>query len=141
MALKMAMYLGRKVGDLIGTEPFSGWYVLRTIETDPKPEIRYEFEGHGVEVICDEFDRIRTLFFHRGDAESLVDIPFDLTRKEVLERLGRTAKSGQPVRLPGIGDRGAWDRFPLLNGALHIQYRTDRDDIEMITFMRSDAVP
>lgn len=138
---RLAAYLGSAVDGLLSTEPFSGWRVVRSVEHEPREEIRYEFEGCGVEVICDEFDRIQTVFLHRGIGESLVDIPFSMSRWEVLERFGAPAKSGGPVSIPGIPDRGEWDRFALPEAALHIQYRLDRDEIDMITLIRPDAVP
>ena len=137
----MLGYLGCPVGELLRAQPFSRWHAVRSVENDPKPEVRYEFEGRGIEVICDEFERIRTVFLHRGDGESLVDVPFTLGRKEVLERFGTPAKSGGAARHPGIGDRGAWDRFTLQEGTLHIQYAVGRDEIDMITVMRADVVP
>ena len=76
MTLDLADYLGRGVGELLEAVPFSEWSVVRSVEKDPKPEIWYEFEGHGVEVICDGFDLIQTLFLHRGSEESLIDVPF-----------------------------------------------------------------
>jgi len=141
MTLGLADYLGRAVGELLKAEPFSGWHAVRSVESDPKPEIWYEFAGHGVEVICDGGDRIQTVFLHRGDGESLIDVPFTLGRRAVLDRFGTPAKSGGASRIPGIGDRGPWDRFTIPKGTLHVQYRTERDEIDMMTLMRSDAVP
>jgi hypothetical protein len=141
MTLGLSDYLGRPVGELLRAEPFSGWRPVRSVETEPKPEVWYEFEGHGVEVICDGFDRIQTVFLHRGDGESLVEVPFAMTRQQVLERFGTPARSGGAVRIPGLGDRGAWDRFILPQGTLHVQYHVERDEIDMITLMHPDAVP
>jgi hypothetical protein len=139
--IPLADYLGRHVDELLRVEPFSGWRVVRSVETDPKPEVWYEFEGRGVEVICDELDRIQTLFLHRGEGESLAGVPFSTKRQEVLERFGTPASSGGPVRIPVLGDRGAWDRFTVPEGSLHVQYSSDRDEIDMITLIRPDAVP
>ena len=140
--MSLADYLGAHVNELLAMPPFSGWDATRSTEEDlPKKEVWYEFEGHGVEVICDEAERIRTIFLHRGDGESLAEIPFSISRREVLERFGAPAKSGAPVRIPVLGDRGAWDRFTLPTASIHVQYRIDRDEIDMITLMRPDAVP
>lgn len=132
--------LGRAVSEVLDAKPFSDWLFTRTVEHEPKEEIWYEFEGRGVEVICDRFDLVQTVFLHRGDSESLVDVPFSMSRREVRKRFGPAATSGAAVRIPGLGDRGAWDRFTLPKGLLHVQYRTDRDEIDMITLMRADAV-
>jgi hypothetical protein len=134
-------FLGRVVHDLWAVEPFRGWPAVRTVESDPKPEIWYEFEGRGVEVVCDGLDVIQTIFLHRGDGESLVDLPFASTRAEVMARFGTPAKSGASVRLPGIGERGPWDRFNLPEGTLHVQYALGGDEIEMVTLMCADVAP
>lgn len=140
--MRLANYLGFDVSELLAIPPLSGWEVTKSIEEDlPKKEVWYEFEGRGVEVICDETERIRTIFLHRGDGEALSEVPFSLSRREVLERYGSPSKSGAAVRLPVLGDRGAWDRFALPAGTIHFQYRLDRDEIEMITLIRRDAVP
>ena len=140
--MRLAAYLGAHVSDLLGIPPFSGWEVTRSTEADlPKIEVWYEFKGHGVEVICDEDERIRTIFLHRGDGEALSEVAFSLSRREVLERYGSPSKSGAPVQFPGLSDRGAWDRFTLPTASIHFQYLLDRDEIDMITLMRHDAVP
>jgi hypothetical protein len=137
----LAHILGRAIREVLDTEPFSGWLFTRTVEHEPKEQISYEFEGHGVDVICDRFDAIRTVFLQRGDGALLAGIPFSMSRREVLERFGPAAASGAAVRIPGFGDRGPWDRFTIPEGSLHVQYRTDREEIDMITLMRADAVP
>jgi hypothetical protein len=135
-------YLGADVNELLKTSPFSGWQVTKSIEQDlPKREVWYEFEGHGVEVICDEADRIRTVSLHRGDAEAFSEVPFSLSRREALERYGSPSQSGAATRIPVLGDRGAWDRFVLPAAVVHIQYLLDRDEIDMVTFMCPEAVP
>jgi hypothetical protein len=127
MTIGLAGYLGRNVGELLRSEPFSGWSVVRSVENDSRPEVWYEFEGHGVEVKCDGDEWIRTMFLHRGgDGESLIDVPFAMSRSQVLERFGSPEKSGGSLRFPGIGDRGAWDLFALPEGVLHIQYGVGR---------------
>jgi hypothetical protein len=141
MTRDLAKYLGLEIGELLVAMPFSSWHPVRSVENDPRPEVWYEFEGHGVEVICDEDDRIRTVFLHRGDGESLVDVPFGMTRQQVRQRFGVPAASGAAVRIAGIGDLGPWDRFALAEGVLHIQYSARWDEIDMVTLMRPDAVP
>lgn len=81
------------------------------------------------------------MFLHRGDGEVLVDVPFEMVREQVLERFGTPTESGGRSRIPVLGDYGAWDRFTLPEGTLHIQYALERDEIEMITLMRADVVP
>ena len=68
----------------------------------PKTEIRYEFEGRGVEVICDDAERVQTIFLRRGEGESLSELPFQyrLDRDEIemitLMRRGRHKMSNHP---------------------------------------------
>jgi hypothetical protein len=73
--------------------------------------------------------------------EALSEVAFSLSRREVLNRFGSASKSGAAVRVPVLGDRGAWDRFTLPAGSIHVQYRLDRDEIDMITLMCRDAEP
>ena len=142
MTMPLAEYLGRPIGELLDSAPFSGWHTRRSVESDPEPEVRYVFEGHGVELICDELDRITTVFLHRdGDGESLIDVAFTMPRSQVLARLGTPVKSGGSSRIPGIGNRGPWDRFAIPQGILHVQYGTVRDEIDLVTLMRPDVVP
>lgn len=140
--LGLAGYLGAHVSDLLALPPFSSWNVRRSTEDDlPEKEVWYVFEGHGFEVICGESERIETIFLCRGDGEALSDLPFAASRREVRARYGVPSQSGAPVRIPVLGDQGAWDLFSFPTVALHVQYRLDRDEIEMITLMRPDAVP
>lgn len=141
MTIDLVEYLGRPIGDLLAIKPISKWLAKRTVRADPALEFWYQFEGHGFEVTCDAADRIRSLFFRRGDGESLIGIPFTMSRNDLLGRFGTPSKSGAPVRLPGLGDVGGWDRFILPQGTIHFQYHLVRDEIDLITLMRQDAVP
>jgi hypothetical protein len=142
---KLITYLGAQIGELLTSPPFSQWAVTRSVHPDlPRAPtvVHYKFEGHGVEVICTDADRIQTIFLQRGDGEAtLSEIPFALSRAEVQSHLGSPSKSGAPVHIPALGDSGAWDRFSLDAGCVHIEYRLDRDEIEMITLMHPDVVP
>ena len=141
-SMTLADCLGAKMSELLAMPPFSEWKVTRSTEADlPTKEVWHEFEGHGVELICDESERVRTIFLHRGDGEALSGIAFSLSRRQVLERYGIPSKSGPPVQLPVLGERGAWDRFALPTATIHVQYRPDCDEIDMITLMRPDAAP
>jgi hypothetical protein len=140
--VRLVHYLGIDVNELLRTPPFSGWEVTRTVDEDlPEKEFRYVFEGHGVELNCDQTKRVRAIFLRRGDGESLFNVPFSLKRREVLDRFGVPSESGDAVRIPALGEIGAWDLFALAGASIHFQYRLRRDEIEMITLMRPDAVP
>jgi len=140
--MKMADYLGVHASKLLASEPFCGWAVTRSVERDlPRTEVWYEFDGHGVEVICDEDESIRTIFFHAGVHQWLSDLPFALRRKDIISRFGPPSKSGAATRHPVLGESGPWDRFILGNGTVHFLYRVDSDQIDRITLMRQDAIP
>lgn len=135
-------HLGTHVSGLLSLQPFSNWDFARTKEEDlPETEVYYEFEGHGVDVVCDASERIRTIFLKGGDGEALFGVPFSLKRNDVLDRYGSPSQSGLAVRHPVLGDSGAWDRFTLDAGVLHVQYKFGQDKIEMITLMTADAAP
>lgn len=139
---RLSAYIGADIGELLRLHPFSEWEVLKSIDdAPPKRELWYEFEGHGVDVICDEGGRIRTIFLHRGGGEDLSEVPFSLSRQEVLELFGAPVSSGGPVRTSVLGNSGAWDRFSQAGIVVHFQYRLDSDAIEMITLMSQEAVP
>lgn len=135
-------YLGAPVSEVLAAAPFCAWAFRRSVEEDLRDEeVWYEFDGRGVEVVCDEDERIRTIFLHRGAGEALSEIPFSIGRREVLKLVGTPARSGSASRIPGLGDRGAWDRFTLPAGSIHIEYRLDRDAIELVTLMRAGTEP
>jgi hypothetical protein len=136
--------LGRPISKLLQSEPFKSWQVERWIDDDlGKRVIEYAFAGRGLEVRCDAKDEIASIFLSSSDGwnDSLFDIPFSLTRAEVVSRLGTPEKSGKQHRDPILGDMGAWDRFRVPQGVIHIQYRFDGPGISKITLMRSDVVP
>lgn len=140
--MELARFLGRHIAELLEAEPFSQWRPVRTVESEPHLEVWYEFEAHGIEVTCDGADQIKTFFLHRGgDGEALLGISFASSREQVLRSFGSPEKMGGASRIPGIGERGAWDRFAIPGGALHVQYVVGADEIELVTLMRADAVP
>jgi hypothetical protein len=134
-------YLGRDVRALLTVSPFSGWRVTRSVESEPGIEIRYEFDGRGVEVVCNGFDIVNTVFVGRGAGEFLVDVAFEATRAEVLARFGVPEKSGLAPRIPGTRAKGPWDRFRLSDAVIHVQYKAGVDAIDMITLMIHSVVP
>lgn len=137
-------YLACPISKLLESAPFKSWPVERSIDDDlDERVIEYVFEGHGLEVQCDPKEKIATMFLSSSEGwdESLFDIPFSLSRPEVLSRLGKPEKSGEKVRDAIFGETGAWDRFRVPQGAIHIQYQFNGPGIAKITLMRSDVVP
>lgn len=97
----MIDYLASPMSKLLESAPFKSWPVERSIDDDLDARvIEYVFEDHGVEVQCDAKDEIATIFLTpaAGSNEALFDIPFSLTRAEVLSRLGKPSKSGEKSR-------------------------------------------
>src|SRR5688572_16641514 len=120
--MRLSNYLGADVSELLMSRPFSEWAVSKYVEEDlPRKRVYYKFDGHGVELICDEGGRVDTIFLYRGDGEGLSDVPFSLTRKEVLVRLGSPSKSGTAGRIAVLGDYGAWDQFSHRAFTMHVQ--------------------
>ena len=135
-------YLGGHVSALLALPPFSAWEVTKSIEEDiPKKEVWYEFEGHGVEVICDEAERIRTIFLRRGDGEALSGVPFGLSRREVLHRFGspRRAELLYGFRCSATQEPGTGLLFQRARFTFNTRSTATRFD--MITLMGRDVEP
>lgn len=143
---KIVDYLGKPVATLLQTEPFNQWSAERSIETDlEEPIIQYVFRGHAMALRCDRDDRVNVIFLradkHNSQDGNLFEVPFEWTRDQVLKHFGLPSKSGSKTTDPILGDFGAWDRFAFQDYSVHIEFRTERDEIRRITIMRSDAVP
>lgn len=140
--MQLLRYLGRPFKELQTSDPFVGWPAKITHEDDTHDqEVWYEFTNHFVEVTCGDDEVIRSIFLHRGVDESLAGIHFSSNRRAILRRFGTPAASGGPVRDSILGDSGEWDRFDMDDGAIHIQYRLDKDGLALVTLMHPDIVP
>ncbi len=142
----LAHYLGNPVSDMLTEVPFKNWSYEKSYVNDlEKPIIDYVFGRNGLDIVCDEDDRVTTIFLYSDEsryfAEGLQDIPFSATRQQTLERLGRPSKSGEGLSDPILGEYGPCDRFDKSDHSVHIEYRVDADRIRLITLMRADIVP
>lgn len=141
--MKLAKYLGQNASVLLSANPFNGWAVERIVDEDSDPpEVRYVFKKCGFQLNCDfEDERVNTLFFEKEQhaGTQLSEVPFSLTRDEVLSRFGSPSKSGEGFTDPILGKYGAWDRFHGPEYTLHIQYAPDSGRIEKVTLMRNDV--
>lgn len=103
------------------------------------------FEEHGLSLRCDRNDRIHTIFLEghgpKHLEQPLSEIPFVLSRAQVLDRLGTPAMSGSGTTDPVLGAFGAWDRFAEIDSTLHIEYQADADCIRRITLLVNEVVP
>jgi len=136
--MNLLAFLGSPAADLLATAPFCTWPVTRSTQRD---QVTYEFDGQHVEFVCDEGDRIATIFLHAGVDESVSDISFTTGRGDVLARFGAPSRSGGASSHPILGESGAWDRFDGDDGVVHVQYRVNVDAIALVTLMRSDVAP
>jgi len=142
----MIKYVGSYVSELLQGEPFKHWPVERSVDDDlDEILINYIFDGHGLSVICDNDERIRTVFLHADDygsfREPAFEIPFSTSREGVLKHFGTPSKSGGKFTDPVLGEYGGWDRFSLPYVTIHVEYKPDADEIKLITLMRNDVVP
>jgi hypothetical protein len=142
----LSNYLGRDASVLLADAPFRNWAVTRSVETDlEKPLIDYVFAKDGMDFVCDEADKLNSIFLYsdqsRRFAEGVEDLPFTCTRQEVIARLGPPSKSGGRVSDLILGEYGAWDRFPRPGYVIHVEYRLHEDAINKLTMMRADVVP
>lgn len=143
-----ANFLGKPAAALLKASPFELWPSEKSVDEDlPERTINYVFSKQGLSITCDGEDdeKIQTIFLHPRELVDfdveLIDVPVSSTRREVLDRLGTPSKSGSPRKSEILGEYGAWDRYDWPDYSLHVQYRTDADQIEMITLMRHDVVP
>jgi hypothetical protein len=138
--MKIADFLGRKVSDFLAQRPFNEWPVEREdfaeIETSG-----YVFNGHQLELSCDKGGKILAIFAARGFDDKFLDIPFTLGRSQVLEHFGQPVRSGAPKVDPTLGERVPWDLFKLPTYAVHVEYGSNPEAIQRITFMQLDQVP
>ncbi len=142
----LALYLNRKASALLADPFFKNLTFEKSFETGlEKLRIDYVFAQDGIDFVCDEEDKVQTIFLYNDESRcftgGLQDLPFTSTRKEVVARLGAPSKSSGGVRDPILGEYGPWDRFTRANYAIHVEYRLNADVINKITFMRADVVP
>ncbi len=141
----LAKYLGLKASCLLESGPYKNWPVERSVDDDcDPPEVRFVFVGCGLALNCDrEDERVNSIFLEAEEYARTVlsEVPFHLSRDEVLERFGSPSKSGRAMSHPILGDYGPWDRFEGDKYTVHVHYEVDSDSIEKITLMRNDVVP
>ncbi len=142
----LSRYLGMPASLLLAEQPFKEWAFERIVETDlPKLQIDYVFINDGIDLTCDEFDRVCTIFIYADNSRyfknGIDDMPFSATRREVAARLGAPAKSGSGHTDPILGEYGPWDRFSRGRYELHISFFKDIDKICLVTIMRPDVAP
>lgn len=104
---------------------------------------RYWVRDEAGEVVCEVDDNGDAVVTTRDD-QGRVTASYDDTSCTPTSAARLTysySRTGPAVRLPVLGDRGAWDRFSRDDASIHVQYRLDRDAIDMITLMRLDTVP
>lgn len=146
MKRKISDYLGLHASIMLNDGPFKKWTYERSLEEDLDPPIvHYVFPRRGLELRCDDDEKISVIFlrFDEQEAfdENLVDLPFSWTREQVVNRFGMPSKSGEKSNHPLLGAYGAWDRFTVAGYTIRFEYNMDSMGIRKMTFMRNDVVP
>lgn len=146
MKKRISDYLDFQASIMLKDEPFKNWAVERSLEEDLDPPIvHYVFPRRGLELRCDDDEKISVIFLrsHEGDVfgDTLIEPSFSWTRQQVLEHFGCPSKSGDKSSHPILGDSGAWDRFAMPGYTIRCEYKMDSAGIQKITFMRNDVVP
>lgn len=142
----LSNYLGREASTLLADPPFKNWTFEKSFETDlEKPLIDYVFAQDGMDFVCDGEDRVNSIFLYADESRyfkiGVQDLPFSLSRTDVISSLGSPSKSGSRISDPILGEYGAWDRFARSGYVIHLEYNIDADAIKKITLMRADVVP
>jgi hypothetical protein len=141
-----ASFLGKPASDVTELSPLNKWKLDRTVDADlDMPVIDYVFPQNGIDLVCDIGDTVTTVFVYneprRHFADGLDDLPFNLSRQQVIERLGNPSKSGEGFNDQVLGECGAWDRFENKSHTLHVEYHLDSKSIKKITLMRAGVIP
>ncbi|WP_146606172.1 hypothetical protein [Mesorhizobium kowhaii] len=136
-------YLGKPVSLLLTSPPFKSWKFKKTVDDDlPEIRINYVSARNKFSIICDDDEKIDTIFIESGNLDrDLFSIPFLWSRDDVLSNLGAPSKSGEARRDPILGEYGPWDRFDEAHHSIHVSYQAHADRIRMVTLMRADVVP
>lgn len=136
-------YLGKPASTLLMSSPFKYWKFKKTISKDlPEIRIHYVSARNKFSIICDDDERINTIFIESDDFDrELFSIPFSSSRNDVLSIFGAPSKSGEARRDPFLGEYGPWDRFDDARHSVHILYHAHADRIKTVTLMRADVVP
>lgn len=138
--MKIADFLGGDVSHFLGLQPFKNWRYK--VKDDAEEQTRnYIFGGHCLEIICNNFGKILTLFTERGFDDTWMDVPFTFERSQVLKFYGPPVRSGAPDVKPVLGEFVPWDLFRLPTYAVHVEYGSSQGAIQRITFMEFNQVP
>jgi hypothetical protein len=68
-------------------------------------------------------------------------LPSESTRAEVRRVLGKPSRSGEAMNIPGLGRKGAWDRYDRPAVCFHIQFTEDGERVQMVTLMAPESAP
>jgi len=136
-------YIGTHISKLLDDELLKNWPVEKYIENylDEKIYV-YIFKEHGLEVSCNCEHYVNVIFLYAeeygGFDDSLIELSFTFKREQILNLFGIPSKHGDSVNHPILGDSGSWDRFTRKKETIHIEYKTNVDEINKITLMQND---
>lgn len=140
--MNLTDYLGSTSNEFLQSLPFSRWNFIRSEDRSlPENPIYYEAPSEHIELVCGSDEQIRTIFLYPGFKDSLLDIPFESFRSQVLAHYGNPSKSGEATHHPILGSSGPWDRFSNSRFLVHIQYELTSDKVALITLMHPAFAP
>lgn len=95
----------------------------------------------GVEIAADTHGVVTTVFLHFHGDDGFVSYRGEIPggggviprRAALWAQLGRPGESGDPHRVPFLGDYGPWDRWLPTGFVLHAQYDLDGENLHRIT--------
>lgn len=93
--------------------------------------------------------RVNTLFVFLVPTDDYQAFPGPLTaglsassaRSDVRQALGRPDRSGEARTFPGLGRKGAWDRYDRGPLCLHFEYTEPEERVRQITVMTAASAP
>ena len=101
----------------------------------------YLAKDAGVEIAADTHGMVTAVFLHFHGDDGFVSFRGEIPggggvtprRAALWAQLGRPGESGDPHRVPFLGDYGPWDRWLLTGFVLHAQYDLDGENLHRIT--------
>ena len=105
------------------------------------PSAGYQFMHHSGRVVA--------AFLYAEPAEGFAAFPGPLpgglhrevSRAEVRARFGAPEQSGEAVKLPWLGRKGAWDRFVVGAVRVHFHYTEFGQRVRMVSVMAATDAP
>ncbi len=142
----MIEFLNKDIHKLLHSSPFNQWLYEETIDEDQPSLERYiTFTDKGLEVLCDEFNKIQTIFIDNNfDVSKLTIVPaidFSFDRTAIRNNFGEPNFLREPFTDEYLGKYGAWDRYDNPSYVLHFSYEVENENLKKITLMTVERAP